>query len=719
MDNNIKEQLLQDILNLQEDINDGFSLWENSQENLQVLSNKFSELLIKSEELKKEDPASYATLEETVFDNKGILSVLNILNDDLKEGLLNVIGKVTEDKDETVKNMREYSESNEYHSWLGKNLRTKVEKRVKSIDERNKINGVIEEFLPSVKAEQVGDLYALAYAGVLSEKQPEFSSIENEGERITFVKKLIHEKKLALKVDFSTLTITDETVAKRITSPDGQFSGQRNAAQSIIDSAVLSTDKKTLVCVCSTANKDTSTQNDQVYKIYHTLQKARENGVLKIDGADNPEIKIIINNRAFFCTQSKDKAKTFISSGPNGGIQEVEGFHHASNRNEFEKLIAPGQEVSKEEMDKLNSLVTLSMIGNKLDYPRYPYTFEISDIANVYPVTSGANTDWLINKFEEIKGFYGEQREQKFFEFMIDYSIDVIDTLNKLKKEPNDTNSVQNSLVKSIALSYQRTLEGLADNFSSYNLGEEYINLFDFEDKVEAIRAKTKIFNTGSNVKISTSALAVLRDKQELIEKGLDAEGILQNPNLTNIDVKLVEAYVPVVIKDVLSENQAYDKKKGFINKFVRGVSEFEQKSEVSILHEKLDNLLVPLFYKNNVSSESAPSGYLTVALYALKGEEKSLDKIKKFNKNETVKKNFKELQDSLEKTQPGASLKLENARNEFLRFMNELTYYEGASKIGNAKGYKERLETVVSNIENNLEDLTIKRENTKTVKLK
>lgn len=732
MDNNLKEQLAEEMLNLREDIEQGYAFWERTGENRQILVNKFSELLAISEELQQTDPGFYANFEETRFDGKGLLKALNVLNTDLREGLGKAIENVSGEKEETVVNLAEHFKSNEHYTWQSKNPTAKISKVINNLNEEAKIDKLLQEFLPSVKAEEMSDLLALAVSGKLSESYTDISQLSNKEEQITYVKKLMAKERLHIKVDFSSLEITDETERHKQENLGGRLSARGIAAQSMIDSAFLSSDKKELVCVCSTANKDTASQRDQLYRIFHTLNEAKAKGDLLIAGAENPDINLVVYNRAFFCTQDKEEANSYISAGPKGGSKKVNGFHFASGRAEFEKLIAPGQEVSKEEMDKINGLATLSMIGNGLSYPRFPYTFEVSDIVNANPFTVGADTLWLKEKFEEIRAFTGQEREQKFFEFMVDFANDTVDVLNKLKTDVQiSSDSVQTPLIKNLAESLGRTLTGMAENFSSYNLGEEYVRKTNVFDKLENLEKAVDLFNEKHpNTKLPTAPVEALTNDRGFIKRGnkiIEARkaqeaDFCRQWNTMSQGNPLVKEANTKSVKEVLFN----------FSMQILG-SDSPERNSIQDLHQRIDDLAKHL-YSNDSSLNrenrvpvykyflAAASGLMSLNskedqgdCYAAFRNNTYFTKTKELtNPSSPKRKNFNNRVEAFETKNPGSSEGLKEADKLILRFMNKVSSNEGAMEIVRSGGYELALTELITNLENQLGN-----KNTKNVKLK
>lgn len=736
MEDTRKEELANEMLVLRADIEDGYAFWERTGENRQILVSKFAELLDISDTLRIEDPVFYDEFENNRFDGKGLLKSLKILNQDLREGLGAAIAKISPVVDETVGSIAAHFKTNEHYAWQTKNPTTKVTKAISSFNEESKIDKLLQEFLPSVKAEEMSDLLAFAVSGKLSENYEAISLLETQDQKITMVKQLMAQERLHIKVDFSKLSIVDETEKLKQNNAGSKFSTRGIASQSMIDSAFLSADKSELICVCSTANKDTASQKDQLFRIFHTLNEANLKGALNIAGASNPKINLVVYNRAFFCTQDKEDATAFISAGPRGGVKKVDGFHSSSSRSEFEKLIAAGAEVSKQEMDHLNGLATLSMIGNGLSYPRFPYTFEVSDIVNANPFTVGADTLWLKEKFEEIRNFTGIEREQKFFEFMVDYVDESVGILNKLKSDVQiSSDSVQTPLIKNLTESLNRTLVGMSENFTSYNLGQEYVENSDVFDKVDSLKKKVDEFNEKHpNTKISKAPVRALKDREYFLEEGERLVSSKKNQEAAFCDIwnKLAKDLAADGL--TVTESDTKSVREVLLNFSMHVLnSDTHVPNKIQDLHEDFDKLTMSLYTNDSSLSrvDRAPvyRYFLAAAsgLMSLNSKESQEESVESFKNNSYFKKTqelliksspkrkiFDKRVQEAELRMPGSSVGLIEADKKIVEFMNKVSSPSGAMDIISSGGYELAIQKLTFDIE---KDLKVKKENSYKVK--
>lgn len=714
------EELAKQISELHDDIVDSARTWKNDEENKDILRNKFAALLEVSDALSQQDPVFYDQFEKSFNRGTGLgagfVKALSILNEDIKELYSEFLENVTENKNQTVERMAQLMKTNEIYASSGSNKVQQTLKQTNTIVEGSMMLDLVKEFLPSVKAEEISDLFALAFSGKLSENYGEISSLPTRDTKVSFVKSLMAKERLYVKVDFDSLTVVDET-EKNKTSANGHiFKARGLASQGMIDSAFMNSDKTELVCIVATSNKNTETQKDQLYRIYHTLNAAKQKGDLKIAGADNPEINLVFCNRAFFCTEDKDSAISKVSAGPGGGTKKQEGFHAASNRAEFEKLVSSGENVSKEEMDKLNGLVTLSIIGNGLSYPRFPYSFEVSDLVYANPFTVGADTLWMKNAFDDIKQYTGQEKEQKFFEFLVNYVDETMDVMNKLKSSVEISKEhAQTPLLKQFSSSMSRLISGMSENFSSYNLGKNPIS-DEMAEKIERITAKIDTFNEKQpNDKINEMIFEMMATNTRMNKKGIKLQEarVVQeelycqmwnslpdiNPKVKESAPKNIREVMLSYTQDVLSTSQEND-------------------SKIKELHTRLDAVTQDMYAKGG-SSKTAKvkvSEYFLSAVSSLMCASSKVDqnesyialqnskeykKVQSFSYSSNEKrKNFNKNVEALKDTGSKMADKYEAADEMIRVFMMRNTNSFGALKVIEAGGYTQELENLTLNVE-------------------
>lgn len=386
---------------------------------------------------------------------------LDIISKDNAEGLKQIISCITEDTEQTITSIAKQVQTHQFHQWVKKNSKESILSACETEADQAVYVHMSQFNLPQVKQEEIGDCIALAFTGTLSQNYETFQNpkLSDEKKQKTLRSLMVNNRKY-INWDFKSLTVEDQTeqYAQRKTL----YRPRGIAAKKMIDSTY--SDGKNLFAVISTSNSDTSSQGAQAFEIYNTLQHNYEKEQLTINDNLNQNLipTVIIFNNAFFCTENADKIQHIIGSSE----QTKEGYHHNNTRTKFDNLFE--KSLSKNNLDKINGLVTLSMIGNKeLSWPRFPHSFDICDIIHCNPLTAGADTLWLHTKFEQLKIYANPERTQKFFNFLLDYSTEVIDSLIKIKPNANE------AIVGDIKNSYERLIAGITRNFNSYNLKRE------------------------------------------------------------------------------------------------------------------------------------------------------------------------------------------------------------------------------------------------------
>lgn len=404
---------------------------------------------------------------------------LEVISLDNSVGLKQIINCISQDTEQTVAAIAQQVQTHQFHQWVKKNSRSEIEQVCETEADKAVYVHMSQFNLPQVKQEEIGDCIALAFTGKLSEKYELFQDTTiTEQRKQKELRQLMVNNRLYLNWDFNSLTVEDMTEQyqqrKTLYRPRGV------AASKIIDSTY--SDGKHLFAVISTNNTDTSSQRAQAFEIYKTLQANHELQSLQLEENGNNLIpSVILFNNAFFCTENPDKIQYTAPDGT-----EKTGYHHKNSRTIFDNMFE--KPLSKSQLDKINGLTTLSMIGNKeISWPRFPHTFDICDIIHCNPLTAGADTLWLYTKFEQFKIYTNPERTQKFFNFLLDYSSDIADYLLKIKPNANE------ALLGDIKNSFERLLAGVTRNFNSYNLGRE-LNEKEVE-KLKKLEDKIMDFN--------------------------------------------------------------------------------------------------------------------------------------------------------------------------------------------------------------------------------
>lgn len=430
------------------------------------------ELLTTFEQLKFYYPTEFAQF----LDFNPKYKPLDVISKDNSEGLQQMINCIHEDKEQTVAAIVKQVQTHQFHQWVKKNSKQEIAAVCETEADQAVYIHMSQFNLPQVKQEEIGDCIALAFTGILSDNISIFNSTHTDDiYKQSFLRKLMVDNRKYINWDFKSLTIEDQT--EQYSQRKTLYRPRGIAAKKMIDSSY--TNGKHLYAVVSTSNSDTSSQGSQAFEIYKTLQSNFEKQRLDLDLDKNLTPSVILFNNAFFCTENPQKIQHTVGTSDT----PKEGYHHLSTRSKFDALFE--KPLSKGALDKINGLVTLSMLGNKeLSWPRFPHTFDICDIIHCNPITAGSDTLWLHTRFEQLKIYVNPERTQKLFNFLLDYSTEVMDSLLKIK--PN----AEEPIIADIKNAYERLIAGVTRNFNAYNLGRELneaevVKLRALEEKME------------------------------------------------------------------------------------------------------------------------------------------------------------------------------------------------------------------------------------------
>lgn len=505
------QELLEHILELKTKFYRSYEIWENNKESSIEISKSLNELLYYQRNLKENHPEIYQNCisESGLY---GFLKPLEVISDHVAEQYPEIIKSITIRTDQTILNIIEQFQTQNFFGWLKSNKTQKIKDESQTSEDKAIFSELGLHFLPKIKAEEMGDILGLAFSGKLSGHYDEIMALNSNEAKTNYIKNLMAQERVYLNFDFNNLSITDVTDAYKFKKEGKIYSPRGSSAPSMIDSSYHDEKTNTLFCTVCTSDTDTTKQGAQLFELYKVLEEAKKNGNLRINGSDNLKFSIMFFNRGFFCTQDEEDVKREVYSKKINGKVTKDGYHHRDKRNTFEKIISDNK-VSKEDMDKLNGLVTLSVIGNDLNFPRFPHTYDICDLIHCNPITSGCSTLWMYEAFEKLKVYENPEKTAKFLNFLLDFSSDTIDTLNKIKSGVELSNTPeQNNLIKEMALTYQKTITGISQNFTSYNLLRELTE--EERNKINSILSSVDQFNKNHpNIQINTDSLEIMAGK--------------------------------------------------------------------------------------------------------------------------------------------------------------------------------------------------------------
>jgi hypothetical protein len=412
-----------------------------------------------------------------------IYKSLDIISQNNIYGLQQIISCITQDTEQTVANIVEKVQTQQFYQWIENDSKQNIINSENENDEAVYTH-ILKFNLPKIKQDELGSCIALAFSGILSENYEIFQNQQiNEIKKQSILRNLIINNRKYINFDFNSLTIEDQT--EQFSKRKTLYRPRGIATRKMIDSAY--TDGKHLFAVVSTNNSDTTSQGAQAFELQKILQNNYDKQQLDLDIDKNLIPTVILFNNAFFCTENSDK------------IENNEQYNNI--RTKFDQLF--DKPLNKNSLDKINGLVTLSMLGNKeLNWPRFPYSFDICEIIHCYPITAGSDTLWIHTKFEQLKIYNNPQRTQKLFNFLLDYSNEVIDSLLKIKPNAEET------IIGDIKSSYERLIAGITRNFNSYNIGrelneEEIKKLNSLEEKIENFNINHPNHTIDSNLLIA------------------------------------------------------------------------------------------------------------------------------------------------------------------------------------------------------------------------
>ena len=712
------QELLEHILELKTKFYRSYEIWENNKESNTEISKSLNELLFYQRTLKESYPEIYqkCTTESGLY---GFLKPLEVISDHVSEQYPEIIKSITARTDQTILNIIEQFQTQKFFGWLKANKTQKIKEASQTLEDKAIFAELGLHFLPKIKSEEMGDILGLAFSGKLSSKHDEISALSSNEIKTNYIKNLMAQERVYINFDFNNLSITDVTDSYRFKKEGKIYSPRGSSAPSMIDSSYIDEKSNTLYCTVCTSDTDTTKQESQLFELYKVLEESRKNGNLKINGSENLKFNIMFFNRGFFCTQDESEVTRQVFSKKSNQKTTKEGYHHRDKRNSFEKLIG-NNIVTKDEMDKLNGLVTLSVIGNKLSFPRFPHSYDICDLIHCNPITSGCSTLWMYEGFEKLKVYKNPEKTQKFFNFLLDFSLDTINTLNKIKPdvELSDTPE-QNNLIKEMALSYQKTITGISNNFTSYNLDRGLSE--NEKQKVNLILGEIDKFNTKHpNVQIITDSLEVLsgngaeKKGKKIIENQIINKQILQEKINNQIEK----------INDSKSKKEKSDKKdfseKEKLSLILESIIESDSHKDLYI---KIDSLTKQMYSPDRKQVEKS-----TISKYIKGVVEISKVMIDSGSTFTTVASNDKEFEreygrcsgtpyinfmcNGVKRIKFNKVLtsmpteKAERFRNVdylVLNFMKNFTTKEGIKNIINNGGYGKALSLLVSNMEHEL----------------
>ena len=612
---------------------------------------------------------------------------LEVISKDNSEGLKQIISCISADKDQTITAIAKQVQTHHFHQWVKKNSKDAIISACETEADQTVYVHMSQFNLPQVKQEEIGDCIALAFSGKLSENFELFQNpkITDSRKQRTLRSLMVNNRKY-INWDFKSLTIEDQTPQyqqrKTIYRPRGI------AARKIIDSSY--TDGENLFTVISTSNSDTSSQGSQAFEIYKTLQANFEKQSLTLE--DNPEKNlipsVIVFNNAFFCTENPEKIKHIA------GTSEKEGYHHNNSRVKFDNLF--DNPLSKNQLDKINGLVTLSMLGNKeLSWPRFPHTFDICDLIYCNPLTAGSDTLWLNTKFEQLKIYSNPQRTQKFFNFLLDYANDIGDSLLKIKPNANE------AIVGDIKNSYERLIAGITRNFNAYNLGreineEEIKKLTLLDEKITDFNINQPNQTIDSNLSVTLTQgafehqgkklIRTIEKRQELFDSILKKEQEQQETILQ-------------LIEEAKSENNSQSSEESNIFKKLDEISYAVYKGESSGKVLKISDYL-SIIQENIKLANITNSDYLNIP----SEYNPNYNYIQSFLRpSGIVRQNFEMKLDLTSTENQDLSVAFENADNKITSFIKTFHTKEGRESIIEQGGIIKAVETLCQSLQTEL----------------
>lgn len=425
---------------------------------------------------------------------------LEVMLNDEEKGYEMVINVIQKDKTDTFISLLKLFQTNTFYQWSKRNVTSDIEAKCENEADRLLFSKMSLDSLPKIKKEKMGDCLVLAYIGHLSDNYEIFSNPKlSQEKKSNHLQALMYEHRKYIKWNFDNLSVSDETSFYH--DSHYEYTPRGLAAKQILDSSYIDEKNKELVVVLSTSNSNTSSQGAQAFETFYTLQQAYLNDNLVIGSSTNLKPNIMLFNQAFFCTQNAEEV-----THSNAHYDNVDDYHHRSHRKIFDNYF--DKPLEKQKLDKLNGLVTLSMLGNaEISWPRFPHTFDICDLIYCNPVTAGSDTLWLYTKFEQLKTYLQPKRSENMFEFLLDYANETIDSLLEI-----NTQYKQEKLLFDISQAYGRMLSGIVSNFNSYNLKRD---LSDSElDKIEILLEKVEAYNEKQpNHQITESTISALSEQ--------------------------------------------------------------------------------------------------------------------------------------------------------------------------------------------------------------
>lgn len=613
---------------------------------------------------------------------------LDLISQDNSTGLSQVISCITEDKEQTVASIIKQVQTHQFHQWVKRNSSSEISAVCETEADQAVYVHLSQFNLPQVKQEEIGDCIALAFTGLLSDNFDIFQNATiDDIQKQALLRKLMVDNRKYVNWDFKSLTIEDQTEQyaqrKTLYRPRGV------AAKKMIDSTY--TDGKHLFAVVSTNNTDTSAQGAQAFELYKTLQTNYEREHLDLDLDKNLIPSVILFNNAFFCTENADKIQHV--AGATSDIKE--GYHHNNIRTKFDSLFE--KPLGKGALDKINGLITLSMIGNKeLSWPRFPHTFDICDIIQCYPITAGADTLWLHTRFEQLKIYDNPERTQKLFNFLLDYSHEIMDSLLKIK--PN----AQEPIIADIKNSYERLIAGLSRNFNTYNLHRE---LNESESKkIQTLNDKIIEFNINHpNQTIDSNLLSALspsafeqqgKQLNRIVEKRKEKFDAIAQQELDEKETILAQIELAKNQTEDEAKNLSLDEKNIF--KKLDAISYDIYKSEGSGKFVQISNFL-SIIQHNIKLSEINQCDYFNIP----PEHQPNYNYYHSFLKTSgQTRKNFLQRLDEIGHTNTNLAFAFESADIQITDFLRQFHTQEGRQTITDNGGLVASLEKLYSSLE-------------------
>lgn len=590
------EQLMEKIVELKTNIEFQYAHFDNSAEARSLITVDLRELTSQYQELRDKYPDSYKQFIDK-NPSYGFLNVLEAFVQDTEEGFYPVIKLITENTEQTVFNLISHFQTNDFYQWTKRLPTQKIKEHSATPQEQAMFLDLGKFSFPQIKREEMGDCLCLAFSGKLSENHHQIKEQPSLAAQTRYVRELMAKERVYVYWDFDSLLALDKTSEYKQRGGYNIYHPRGLAAPKILDSTYVDEKNSTLYVAICTNDDNTAKQGAQLFETYKTLQEAHQRGDLKI-GWSNKNLKpsIMFFNQAFFCTQDENEVQVKVSAGRKGGTIEKEGYHQRSARKEFDSLLGDNK-VSKDQMDKINGLVTLSILGNDdVSWPRFPHTFDICDIIYCNPITAGASTLWLHTKFEQLKIYEQPKRSEKMFNFLLDYCQEVIDTLNLL--EPQD---IQNNLLQNIKTSYERTLQGVINNFNSYNLKRDLNE--EEKQKIGNLAQSIREFNHNQpNSKLNKSLVGALDSIQKgsFVQYG---EEILQTQQFHEMRLEKNKQKIQKSLDEKLQKELKEDELKYAL------VTTDKEKFNDNL--SKLDKLGIAIYSSNNTKKKVSLKEYI------------------------------------------------------------------------------------------------------------